>query len=102
MKQPLPKTQPTAREARWVGLDRLDYSTIPKSKGNGESANPDTAASQADLVQVGKLTPCSRSLRLRRSLPRGKFSMAFQCFVVTPEQQVLDESIVQAIVPGDD
>ena len=28
--------------------------------------------------------------------------MAFQCFVVTPEQQVLDESIVQAIIPGDD
>ena len=28
--------------------------------------------------------------------------MAFQCFVVTPEQQVLDESITQAIVPGDD
>jgi F-type H+-transporting ATPase subunit epsilon len=28
--------------------------------------------------------------------------MAFQCNVVTPEQQVLDESIVQAIVPGHD
>jgi F-type H+-transporting ATPase subunit epsilon len=28
--------------------------------------------------------------------------MAFQCIVVTPEQQVLDESIVQAIVPGHD
>jgi len=28
--------------------------------------------------------------------------MAFKCFVVTPEQQVLDESITQAIVPGDD
>ena len=28
--------------------------------------------------------------------------MAFQCVVVTPEQQVLDESITQAIVPGDD
>ena len=26
--------------------------------------------------------------------------MAFQCVVVTPEQQVLDESITQAIVPG--
>jgi F-type H+-transporting ATPase subunit epsilon len=28
--------------------------------------------------------------------------MPFQCTVVTPEEQVLDESIVQAIVPGDD
>jgi F-type H+-transporting ATPase subunit epsilon len=28
--------------------------------------------------------------------------MAFQCVVVTPEQQVLDESITQAIVPGHD
>lgn len=28
--------------------------------------------------------------------------MAFQCAVVTPEQQVLDESITQAIVPGSD
>lgn len=28
--------------------------------------------------------------------------MAFQCTVVTPEQQVLDKSIVQAIVPGHD
>jgi F-type H+-transporting ATPase subunit epsilon len=28
--------------------------------------------------------------------------MAFQCVVVTPEQQLLDESIVQAIVPGHD
>ena len=28
--------------------------------------------------------------------------MAFQCVVVTPEQQVLDESITQAIVPGAD
>lgn len=28
--------------------------------------------------------------------------MAFQCVLVTPEQQVLDESIVQAIVPGHD
>jgi F-type H+-transporting ATPase subunit epsilon len=28
--------------------------------------------------------------------------MAFQCVVVTPEQQVLDESITQAIVPGSD
>lgn len=28
--------------------------------------------------------------------------MAFQCVVVTPEQQVLDESIVQAILPGED
>ena len=28
--------------------------------------------------------------------------MAFQCTVVTPEQQVLDESITQAIVPGHD
>lgn len=28
--------------------------------------------------------------------------MAFQCVVVTPEQQVLDESITQAIIPGHD
>jgi F-type H+-transporting ATPase subunit epsilon len=28
--------------------------------------------------------------------------MAFQCVVVTPEQQVLDESITQAIVPAHD
>src|SRR4051812_6664631 len=28
--------------------------------------------------------------------------MAFQCIVVTPEQQVLDEQVVQAIVPGHD
>src|SRR5438270_11384894 len=28
--------------------------------------------------------------------------MAFQCVVVTPEQQLLDESITQAIVPGSD
>jgi F-type H+-transporting ATPase subunit epsilon len=28
--------------------------------------------------------------------------MAFQCVVVTPEQQVLDESIAQAIVPAHD
>jgi F-type H+-transporting ATPase subunit epsilon len=28
--------------------------------------------------------------------------MAFQCIVVTPEQQVLDEQIVQAIIPGHD
>jgi F-type H+-transporting ATPase subunit epsilon len=28
--------------------------------------------------------------------------MAFQCVLVTPEQQVLDEQIVQAIVPGHD
>ena len=28
--------------------------------------------------------------------------MAFQCVVVTPEQQLLDESITQAIVPGAD
>jgi F-type H+-transporting ATPase subunit epsilon len=28
--------------------------------------------------------------------------MAFQCVVVTPEQQLLDESITQAIVPGHD
>jgi F-type H+-transporting ATPase subunit epsilon len=28
--------------------------------------------------------------------------MAFQCIVVTPEQQVLDESIIQAIVPAHD
>jgi len=28
--------------------------------------------------------------------------MAFQCTVVTPEQQVLDESISQAIVPAHD
>jgi F-type H+-transporting ATPase subunit epsilon len=28
--------------------------------------------------------------------------MAFQCTVVTPDQQVLDESITQAIVPGHD
>jgi F-type H+-transporting ATPase subunit epsilon len=28
--------------------------------------------------------------------------MAFQCVVVTPEQQVLDEQIVQAIIPGHD
>ena len=28
--------------------------------------------------------------------------MAFQCTVVTPEQQVLDASITQAIVPGHD
>lgn len=28
--------------------------------------------------------------------------MAFQCVVVTPEQQVVDESISQAIVPGHD
>ena len=28
--------------------------------------------------------------------------MAFQCIVVTPEQQVLDERIVQAIVPAHD
>jgi F-type H+-transporting ATPase subunit epsilon len=28
--------------------------------------------------------------------------MAFQCTVVTPEQQVLDEQIVQAIVPAHD
>lgn len=28
--------------------------------------------------------------------------MSFQCVVVTPEQQVLDESIVQAIVPAHD
>jgi F-type H+-transporting ATPase subunit epsilon len=28
--------------------------------------------------------------------------MAFQCVVVTPEQQLLDESIIQAIVPGHD
>jgi F-type H+-transporting ATPase subunit epsilon len=28
--------------------------------------------------------------------------MAFQCIVVTPEQQVLDESITQAIVPAHD
>ncbi|WP_428937024.1 ATP synthase F1 subunit epsilon [Fontivita pretiosa] len=28
--------------------------------------------------------------------------MAFQCIVVTPEQQVLDEPITQAIVPGHD
>jgi F-type H+-transporting ATPase subunit epsilon len=28
--------------------------------------------------------------------------MAFKCVVVTPEQQVLDESITQAIVPGHD
>ena len=28
--------------------------------------------------------------------------MAFQCVVVTPEQQVLDESLKQAIVPGHD
>ena len=28
--------------------------------------------------------------------------MAFQCVLVTPEQQVLDESIVQAIVPAYD
>jgi F-type H+-transporting ATPase subunit epsilon len=28
--------------------------------------------------------------------------MAFQCVVVTPEQQVLDESITQAIVPARD
>ena len=28
--------------------------------------------------------------------------MAFQCVVVTPEQQVLDESVSQAILPGHD
>lgn len=28
--------------------------------------------------------------------------MAFQCTVVTPEQQVLDASVTQAIVPGHD
>lgn len=28
--------------------------------------------------------------------------MSFQCIVVTPEQQALDESITQAIVPGHD
>lgn len=28
--------------------------------------------------------------------------MAFKCVVVTPEQQMFDESIVQAIVPGHD
>ena len=28
--------------------------------------------------------------------------MAFQCVVVTPERQLLDESITQAIVPGHD
>jgi F-type H+-transporting ATPase subunit epsilon len=28
--------------------------------------------------------------------------MAFQCIVVTPEQQVLDEQIIQAIIPGHD
>jgi F-type H+-transporting ATPase subunit epsilon len=28
--------------------------------------------------------------------------MAFQCTVVTPEQQVLDEQVVQAIVPAHD
>ncbi len=28
--------------------------------------------------------------------------MAFQCILVTPEQQVLDESIIQAIVPAHD
>src|SRR4051794_26888328 len=29
-------------------------------------------------------------------------TMAFQCVLVTPEQQVLDESITQAIVPAHD
>src|SRR5947209_12739078 len=28
--------------------------------------------------------------------------MAFQCVIVTPEQQVLDESVSQAIVPAED
>src|SRR5437588_12841223 len=28
--------------------------------------------------------------------------MAFQCVVVTPEQQLIDEPITQAIVPGHD
>jgi F-type H+-transporting ATPase subunit epsilon len=28
--------------------------------------------------------------------------MAFKCFVVTPDQQILDEMITQAIVPGSD
>jgi F-type H+-transporting ATPase subunit epsilon len=28
--------------------------------------------------------------------------MAFQCTIVTPEQQILDESINQAIIPGYD
>jgi len=28
--------------------------------------------------------------------------MAFQCVVVTPEQQVLDESLTQAIIPAED
>ena len=28
--------------------------------------------------------------------------MAFQCVVVTPEQQVMDDSITQAILPGED
>ena len=28
--------------------------------------------------------------------------MAFQCVVVTPEQQVTDESLVQAIIPAED
>jgi F-type H+-transporting ATPase subunit epsilon len=28
--------------------------------------------------------------------------MAFSCIVVTPEQQLLDESLTQAIIPADD
>jgi F-type H+-transporting ATPase subunit epsilon len=28
--------------------------------------------------------------------------MAFQCVVVTPEQQVMDESLTQAIIPAED
>ena len=28
--------------------------------------------------------------------------MAFQCIIVTPEQQVLDESVTQAIIPAHD
>jgi F0F1-type ATP synthase epsilon subunit len=28
--------------------------------------------------------------------------MAFQCVLVTPEQQVMDESLTQAIIPAED
>ena len=77
---------------------RLRYHvSIPDRSRDGESngAIQSSIAVGPDLVEVeskGDLTGFGGSSRLR--------TMAFKCTVVTPEQQALDESVAQVIIPA--
>src|SRR3954471_15209303 len=78
---------------------------FPGAVGRPSGSRPEPAPTIVNARPTRKLTRPSPRPRLPSHLSQADAEsrpMAFQCTIVTPEQQLLDESARQAIIPAHD